>query len=468
MEYLGAVIDGGAQASAATIDIINPANGGSAGHLQTAGEADALAAIAAAKRAFPAWASLGLAERSAAISRCADIIEANAEELARLLTLEQGKPLNGMGSRFEIGGAAAWTRYTATLGLPVEMVQDDAETHIAIHRKPLGVVLSITPWNWPVMIAIWHIMPALLAGNTVVIKPSPYTPLSTIRMVQLLQEALQPGVLNLVAGADSLGPVLTGHPDIAKICFTGSTRTGKAVMTSAAPTLKRLTLELGGNDAGIVLPDCDPKAIAEGLFWGALINNGQTCAALKRLYVHDSIYDGVCDALVEFAGGIKTGDGMADDSMLGPLQNKMQFDKVRGLVDAAKADGARVLCGGTPMDGDGYFYPVTFVADCAKGMGLVDDEQFGPALPIIRYSDLDDALEQANGLEVGLGGSIWSTDTARARDLAMQLESGTAWVNKHGAIRPDTPFGGVKSSGFGVEFGQHGLDEFTSLHVIHD
>ncbi len=468
MQLPGAIIGGEQLAGSISLDVIDPATGKLAGTILSADEAQALAAVAAAKAAFPGWAARPLAERAAALGRCADILEAHAEDLARLLTSEQGKPLGGMGSRFELGGAAAWTRFTTGLGLPVETIQDDGESHVAVHRKPLGVVVSITPWNWPVMIAIWHIMPAMLAGNTVVIKPSPLTPLSTLRVVALLQEALPPGVLNAVAGGDNLGPVLTSHPDVAKICFTGSTRTGSAVMASAAPTVKRLTLELGGNDAGIVLPDCDPAAIAEGLFWGAFINNGQTCAALKRLYVHDSLYDGVCDALTAYAANIKTGNGLEEDSLLGPIQNRMQFDKVTRLVEQARSDGGRVLCGGNPVGGDGYFHPVTLVADAARGMALVDEEQFGPALPIIRYTSLDDALEQANAVDVGLGGSVWSSDSARARDIAMQLECGTAWVNKHGGLRPDTPFGGVKGSGFGVEFGAHGLDEFVSLHVIHD
>jgi acyl-CoA reductase-like NAD-dependent aldehyde dehydrogenase len=318
------------------------------------------------------------------------------------------------------------------------------------------------------MIAIWHVMPALLAGNTVVIKPSPFTPLATLRLVAELQAALPPGVLNCVAGADTLGPLLTAHPDVAKVCFTGSTRTGRAVMASAAPTLKRLTLELGGNDAGIVLPDCDPAAIAEGLFWGAFINNGQTCAALKRLYVHDSIYDAVCEALVAYAASVPMGNGFDEAVMLGPVQNRMQFDKVVRLVDEARIAGARVLCGGAPVAGEGLFYPPTIVADARDGMALVDEEQFGPVLPVIRYSSIDDALVRANALDVGLGGSVWSADAAHAREIAMKLECGTAWVNKHGAIRPDTPFGGVKASGFGVEFGQYGLEEFVSLQVLHD
>jgi acyl-CoA reductase-like NAD-dependent aldehyde dehydrogenase len=468
MTFAGAIIAGTGYHGDKIIAVNNPATGCAAGEFASASIAECHRAIAAASDAFPGWAATADSARQAAVEHCADIMEANAEELAALLTAEQGKPLNGMGSRFEIGGAVAWTRHTAGLSLPVEYVQDDAEAHIAIHRRPLGVVTAITPWNWPVMIAIWQIMPAIRAGNTVVIKPSPLTPLSTLRLVELLQDALPPGVLNAVAGPDELGVILTSHPDVAKVCFTGSTATGRKVMESAAPTLKRLTLELGGNDAGIVLPDADPNAIAEGLFWGAFVNNGQTCAALKRLFVHDSIYDAVCDALAAYAVGVKTGPGTEDGSLLGPLQNRMQFEKVSRLVDEAREAGARILTGGEPLPGSGYFYPVTLVADAKPGMALVDEEQFGPALPIIRYSNVEEAVSAANAIDVGLGGSIWSADTAHARELALRLECGTAWVNKHGAIRPDTPFGGVKASGFGVEFGPHGLSEFLSFRVLHD
>lgn len=466
--FPGAIIAGKPVHGDGRLEVRDPATGAVAVVVDAVAESEAEAAVAAARAAFRAWADLPFAERAGMLVRCADIIDAHAEELSLLLTREQGKPLGGMGSRFEIGGASAWTRHTATLTMPRDVIQDDAAAHVSVHRKPLGVVASITPWNWPVMIAIWHVMPALLAGNTVVIKPSPFTPLSTLRLVAELQAALPPGVLNCVAGADTLGPFLTAHPDVAKVCFTGSTRTGRAVMASAAPTLKRLTLELGGNDAGIVLPDCDPAMIAEGLFWGAFINNGQTCAALKRLYVHDSIYDAVCDALATYASSVPTGNGFEEAVALGPVQNRMQFDKVVRLVDEARAAGARVLCGGAPVAGEGLFYPPTIVADALDGMALVDEEQFGPVLPVIRYSSIDDALVRANALDVGLGGSVWSADADHAREIAMKLECGTAWVNKHGAIRPDTPFGGVKASGFGVEFGQYGLEEFVSLQVLHD
>lgn len=467
MKIPGAIVRGQSIAGPSEFDVINPATGEVISRVAGSSVAIGESAVAAAKAAFPGWAACGSEQRGKLLSACADLLEANAEKLAELLTTEQGKPLGALGSRFEIGGAIGWTRATAALDLPVEQINTPNMPTAAVHRRPLGVVASITPWNWPVMIAIWHVMPALLAGNTVVIKPSPLTPLSTLAAVEMLQQILPPGVLNAVVGDEAIGPMLTSHPDVAKVTFTGSTATGRRVMTSAAPTLKRLTLELGGNDAGIVLPDCDPGAIAEGLFWGAFINNGQTCAALKRLYVHSSIHDAVVDALVAFAEGIKVGNGLLEDSVLGPIQNSAQFSKVAALVDDAASNGARIATGGKPLDGPGLFYMPTIVTGCSAGLALVEEEQFGPALPVIRYDDVEDAIAQANALDVGLGGSIWSQDIERARTLAGRLECGSAWLNGHGAVRPDVPFGGVKSSGFGVEFGQHGLDEFVSLQAIH-
>jgi acyl-CoA reductase-like NAD-dependent aldehyde dehydrogenase len=310
-------------------------------------------------------------------------------------------------------------------------------------------------------------VPAVRTGNTVVIKPSPYTPLSTIRLVELLNEVLPPGVVNVVAGRNDLGQMMTEHPNIRKIVFTGSCGTGKKVMEAASGTLKRVTLELGGNDAGIVLADANPQEIAEKLFWGAFINNGQTCASLKRLYVSDEIYDEVCDALVDYARNVPVGHGLDENNMLGPIQNKMQYDKVVELVEDAKRSGARILCGGEASEGPGFFYPITIVADAKDGMRIVDEEQFGPALPVIRYTDLDEVIERANRLDVGLGGSAWSSDLAKGKAVAGRLECGTAWVNGHGLIKPFAPFGGVKGSGIGVEFGQLGLAEYTAVQVVH-
>jgi acyl-CoA reductase-like NAD-dependent aldehyde dehydrogenase len=346
------------------------------------------------------------------------------------------------------------------------VLQDNPEGRVELHRKPIGVVGSITPWNWPVMIACWHIIPALRAGTTVIIKPSPNTPLSTIRLVEIINEVVPPGVVNVITCENDVAAAMSRHPGIAKVTFTGSIATGRRIMESAAPSLKRLTLELGGNDAGIVLPDADPKAIAEGLFWGSFINSGQTCACLKRLYVHDSIYDDVCRELTAYASAVPVGDGLSEASALGPVQNRMQFDIVSSYVEEARAKGGRILLGGNPDGGPGFFYPVTLVADIDHGCRLVDNEQFGPALPIIRYHEVAEAVAKANDSPMGLGGSVWGSDLDQAKAVASQLECGTVWINKHGAIQPNAPFGGVKQSGFGVEFGAEGLKEFTTVQTV--
>ncbi|HJW54165.1 MAG TPA: aldehyde dehydrogenase family protein, partial [Burkholderiaceae bacterium] len=385
--------------------------------------------------------------------------------------LESGKPmagLNGVGAGMEVGGAIAWTQFTASLSLPVEVIQDNAEARIEVHRKPLGVVGSITPWNWPLMIAIWHVTPALRAGNTVVIKPSANTPVATLRFVELANTILPPGVLNVVTGTRSagIGAAIAKHPDINKIVFTGSTPAGKEIMVNSAGNLKRLTLELGGNDAGIVLPDVDIKAVAPKLFGAGFHNNGQTCACLKRLYVHESIYEALCAELVKIARETVVGNGLNAGTHLGPVQNESQLRFVQTLVEDAKAHGGRILCGGKAIPGPGYFFEPTLVADVSNGIRLVDEEQFGPVLPIIKYRDIDEAIRLANDNPNGLGGSLWSRDTAKAAGLASRLECGTAWVNEHGAIQPDAPFGGVKQSGLGVEFGRYGLEEYTSIQTV--
>ncbi|MCB1427993.1 MAG: aldehyde dehydrogenase family protein [Nitratireductor sp.] len=460
------IVDGVRIDAPAKFNIVNPANGETVGTAANASEADLDAAVASAQRAFESWSRKTDEELQAACEAVTARIQEHAEEIAQILTREQGKPLNGMGSRFELGGAAAWAGYTTGLSLPVKILQDNNEGRVELYRKPIGVVGSITPWNWPVMIAIWHIMPAIRTGNTVVIKPSPYTPLSTVRLVEIMNEVLPAGVVNVITSDDvthNIGAAMSSHPGIRKMVFTGSTATGKKVMMGAAETMKRLTLELGGNDAGIVLPDVDAKAIAEGLFWGGFINNGQTCAAMKRLYVHEDVYEDVCTALTEYARSVPVGAGNDEGSVLGPIANQMQFDKVKRLVDQAKTKG-RVLLGGEP--GEGLFFPPTLIADLDASDPLVNEEQFGPALPIIRYSDIEDAIAQANASENGLGGSVWSKDIDKARDIARRLECGSVWINKHGAIQPNAPFGGVKASGFGVEFGEEGLAEYTDIQVM--
>lgn len=466
MQNFSMTIGGKQVPTKASFEIFNPATGELVANCPNATMADLDNAVAAAKAAFPAWSAMPDSERQATCASLAGKLGEAAESIAHTLTLEQGKPLAGTGSRFELGAAQAWAGYTAALSLPVKVLQDNEEAHIELHRKPIGVVGSITPWNWPVMIAIWHILPALRAGNTVVIKPSPYTPLSTLQAVEVMNQALPPGVLNIVTSDDKLaniGAAMASHPDIRKIVFTGSCGTGEKIMQSAAVTMKRLTLEMGGNDAGIVLPDCDPKAIAEGLFWGAFINNGQTCAAMKRLYVHDSIHDAVCDALVEYARNIPMGNGLDEANLLGPINNQMQFDKVARLVKDGAKNG-KVLLGGAP--GEGLFFPITLISGLAYDAPLVVEEQFGPVLPILKYSDLEEAIAAANDSDNGLGGSVWSNDIEKAKQVALRLECGSVWINKHGAIQPNAPFGGVKRSSLGVEFGEEGLYENTDIQVV--
>ncbi|MBD0852843.1 aldehyde dehydrogenase [Corynebacterium striatum] len=447
-------------------EIINPATEEVVGVAPEGSVEELNAAVERAVQAQKSFAKLSDAERCDLLLKAADAIEASAEPLVELLSREQGKPLKGPNARFEVGACSAWLRATASFESPDYTAVDDDIT-ATVHYRPLGVVGAIGPWNWPMMITIWQIAPALRMGNAVVVKPSEYTPLSVLALIKVFNSVLPEGVLQVVTGDGAVGAALTTHADIDKIMFTGSTATGKKIVESSAANLQRLTLELGGNDAGIVLDDADPAAIAGDLFWGAFINTGQTCAAMKRLYVPESLYDAVCEALVEVAKASPMGVGLEEENVLGPLQNKQQFDIVDKLVNAAKDSGARVLLGGDPdYDAPGYFYPTTLVADIDPDNALVVEEQFGPALPIVKYTDLDWAIEQANKLDVGLGSSVWSSNRERALDVAAQLEAGTTWINSHGAVDPRVPFGGIKSSGYGVEFGTEGLKGLAYPQII--
>lgn len=463
------IIDGQRIMTQATVGVINPAIEEAFAQIPVGTSAHVDQAVAAARAAFPAWSTLSHNDRKARLHQLADALEANMPELMQLVTQETGKPMRGfggIGSGMEIGGAIAWLRVTAETELPVEVVQDDDEVRVEVHRKPIGVVGSMTPWNWPLMIAIWHYAPALLAGNTVVGKPSEFTPATTLRFAEIANEILPSGVLNVVVGGGDVGLAIASHPDINKIAFTGSSSTGRSVMQAASGNLKRLTLELGGNDAGIVLPDVDPKEVAQKLFTVCFHNNGQTCQALKRLYVHADIYDEVCNEMVAIAKSVKVGDGLEEDTDLGPLQNKKQLDIVCELAADARSAGAQFLAGGEAAAGPGYFFPPTVVTNITDGTRLVDEEQFGPIVPVIKYSDVDDAITRANNNPAGLGGSVWSRDVERATALAARLESGSVWVNAHADIQPNAPMGGMKQSGIGCEFGYWGLAENTDIQTV--
>ncbi len=445
------------------MDVVNPATEAVIASCPRASKAQLDAAVKAAKSAFPGWSRTPLNERARVLISIAERIEQNAEMLARLLTQEQGKPLDAALS--EVKGSALYYRYFAALDLPVTILSEDAGHRAEAHHRPLGVVGAIVPWNFPLILLAFKLPPALLAGNTIVIKPAATTPLATLKFGELIADLAPPGVINIISDANDLGGALTAHSDIAKISFTGSTATGMKVMAGASATLKRLTLELGGNDAAIVLGDVEPRVVAPKLFDAAFANSGQVCIALKRLYVHDAVYDPICEELAKLAEAAVVGDGLNQGTQFGPLQNKQQFEKVKALIEDASANG-KVIAGGARSEGKGYFIQPTIVRDIEDGSALVDEEQFGPVLPVIRFSDPDDALRRANASPYGLGGSVWSADTDQAYRLAMQMDAGTVWVNKHLDLSPAIPFGGSKQSGFGTELGAAGLEEFTQTKVI--
>lgn len=418
-------------------------------------------AMQAASAALPEW-SADLHARRAVLEEVATALVNAAGDLAAVLTAEQGKPLKQ--AKYEFTASADWFRYYAGLAQEPEVLNDDATARVDGVRKPLGVVAAITPWNFPILLANWKLAPALAAGNTVVLKPSPFTPTATLALGELLRGVLPAGVLNVISGDDALGAAMTAHPAVRKISFTGSVATGHKVAAAAAGDLKRTTLELGGNDAAIVLDDVEPDAVADKLFWGALMNCGQACSAIKRLYVPANRVGAFVDALADRARAARVGVGTERSSQLGPINNAPQHERVVGLVADAVAHGARTVSGTAP-DG-GYFHPVTVLHGVSEGVRIVDEEQFGPVIPVIGYTDADDAVQRANATSFGLSGSVWSADPERAAGLAQRLECGTAWVNSHLALAPHIPFGGAKHSGIGVENGSLGLNEFTRLQVI--
>ena len=459
-------IDGEAVQTASSFEVRNPADGSLVAICPEGSPSLIDRAVASARRAFPLWSSVSDAERAVKLMTIADLIEKHHDELSTLITREQGKPQSGLGANMEVEGAAVWTRVTSQLTLPEEVIQNDKRGKILVYRRPVGVVGSITPWNWPMMIAVWHIMPAIRTGCTVVIKPSPFTPLSTLRLVQIMNEVLPPGVINVVAGSGELGAYLSAHPGVDKVVFTGSIETGKKIMIGGAQTLKRLTLELGGNDAGIVLPNTAVEPHLERLFWGCFMNSGQTCAALKRLYVHADQYEEFVTKFSAYVAGVPVGNGLDPVNLIGPLSNEMQLNKVAAYVEDARERGGRIVTGGKRLNTVGFFYAPTVIADATDDALVVKEEQFGPVIPILKYSTVDEAIARANSLNVGLGGSVWGDDAEQAARYATRMICGTVWVNQHGALHPKAPFGGVKNSGIGVEFSTDGLREYTTTQVL--
>lgn len=455
-------IDGQLLDADATFEVYNPASNAVIAHAPEGSAAQLDAAVAAAGRAFKDWSRLPWETRADYITRYADALEARKDDLITLLTLEQGKPRHTMATG-EVEAAIYWVREVAKRTLRVETIEDTAEHVVEVAHVPLGVVGAITPWNFPVLLGLWKVAPCLLTGNTMVLKPSPYTPLTSLFFGEIAQSVLPPGVLNIVSGGNDLGQQMTEHADIAKISFTGSTATGKRVMASGSGTLKRITLELGGNDAAVVLDDADWKSIVPTLFWAAFGNSGQWCIAVKRLYVHSSIHAQFIEAFVEYARQQVVGDGMDPATNLGPIQNRMQYGKLLDLFADVKKNGYKVPLGGTIDESiPGNFVPVTIVDNPPESSRIVQEEPFGPILPIIAFDDVEEVIERVNASPFGLAGSVWSGDRARGIEVAKRMETGTVWVNEIHIHGIDIPFGGHKLSGMGVENGHEGLCEFTN------
>jgi acyl-CoA reductase-like NAD-dependent aldehyde dehydrogenase len=463
MKEFKLLIGGQLVAGAETFPVINPATETVVAACPRSDIALLERAVAAAKAAFSGWSKLDVDRRAAYITALADRLDDQSDEFSRILTMEQGKPLDQ--AAMEIGASSYTLRAFAAMRLPPVVLSQSEGASVVEERYPLGVIAAITPWNFPLLLLMNKLAPALLAGNTIIVKPAPTTPLTTLLFAEICADILPAGVVNTVIDQNDLGEALTAHPDIAKVAFTGSTATGKKVMASAARTVKRVTLELGGNDGAIVLDDVDPKLAAQKIFDGAMLNAGQICVAIKRAYVPTVMYDEVCNELVRLADNIVVGDGMHQGSQMGPIQNAAQFAKVKDFIADSAANG-HIIAGGETLDGPGYFVRPTIVRDIPDNARIVQEEQFGPILPVLSYDSIDDVIDRINDSEYGLGGTVWGKNLPRALSVASRIETGTVWVNQHLAIDASVPFRGAKQSGFGGELGLDGLKEYTQARII--
>lgn len=460
----GMLIDGRIVESEEQFDVIDPALGTPFARIASGSLRHLDEAAAAAQRAFPEW-SRTIDVRRDVLKECASLIRDDASELARLICHEQGKPLAL--ATGEVMGSARWFEYTADLALDDEVIADTDTLRQIVRRRPLGVVAGIGPWNYPLMTIAWKIAPALLAGNCIIVKSSPFTPLATQRLGMILKDAVPAGVLALLSGGDELGRALATHPAVRKVSLTGSTEAGKSVFGAAANDLKRLTLELGGNDAAIVLDDVDVSTAIEGIYSAAFRNSGQICAAIKRLYVHDGVFDALVEGLTARIDMARVGHGLDPDTDMGPISTQPQYERVCELAGDARSNGgcfhgnARM-----PAEGSGFFFPPAIVTGLPDTARLVTEEQFGPLLPVMRFTDPEDALRRANDTHFGLSGSVWGRDIDRATAYAARLECGTAWVNQHLVMTPGSPVGGHKWSGMGVENGLWGLHAYTEIQTL--
>ncbi|KAL2837524.1 Aldehyde/histidinol dehydrogenase [Aspergillus pseudodeflectus] len=457
------VINGELRQTTATRQSPNPVTEALNAEVPVSSSIDVEAAVEFAKAAFPAWAATSWSERRAAVLGFANALEQEKEGFARLLKQEQGKPLHF--ARMEIDNGVHWLRDIASLELHDEVIKEDDESRVVVQFRPLGVVVAIVPWNYPVMLACGKLGPALMTGNSVIMKPSPFTPYCGLKLAELAQSFFPPGVVQGLSGDDNLGPWLTAHPGVNKISFTGSTATGKRVMESASHNLTRVTLELGGNDAAIVCEDADLKSAVPAIVSLAFLNSGQICIAIKRIYVHSAVYDEFRTKMIEFLNTLKVnGD---EDAFMGPVQNQLQYYRVQSLLDDINQNGYTTISGSHNLPSSGYFIKPTVVSNPPEKSRIVQEEPFGPVVPLLSWTDLDDVISRVNASNVGLGASIWSSDHQKAGKIAERIDAGSVWINAHTKIDPKVPFGGYKDSGIGCEWGVEGLKTFCNIRSLY-
>ena len=463
LDQLRMLIGGELVAGGGHSPIEDPATGETILNSPTASPEQVRQAVAAARAAARTWGRSDHAERAAVVEQIADALISNLERLATLVVLEQGKPIEE--ARSDVTRASEFARYMAGLRLECELLVDDATHQVWLSPRPLGVVAAIVPWNFPLYQAVFKMVQAVMAGNSVIVKPAPTSPLSALALGEYLAHVVPPGLVNVIGDDGQVGPLLVDADGIDKVSFTGSTATGRLVMAGAARTLKRLTLELGGNDAAIVLDDVDVSAVAEKLVATSFKNAGQVCISSKRIFAPREIYEDLAEAMGNIVAQFPLGHGLDPATRLGPVQNRKQFEAASRWLEQARHEG-RIVTGGRTLDRPGYFVEPTLVTDLQADASLLSDEVFAPIRSVIPYDVIDHAIDAANASPYGLGASVWSSDRERALKLADQLDAGTVWINQHGALRQDVPYGGMKQSGFGMEFGQAGLREYTSTQVI--
>lgn len=455
-------------------EVVNPADGQRIAHAAEAGKPEVDAAVKAARAAFETgpWARMSPVDRSKIVWQLADLIEQHADELAEIEALDCGKPVS-YARQFDLNFSidllrymAGWSTKITGSAIPTSL---EGTWHCYTLREPVGVCGQIVPWNFPIMMAVWKLAPALASGCTVVLKPAEQTPLGALRLGELIQEVGIPdGVVNILTGDGRVGAAIVEHPDVDKIAFTGSTEVGRLIMRNAAPDLKKVSLELGGKSPAMVFADADLDLTAKGIANGIFFNSGQCCTASSRVFAHKKIFDKLMDGIAQEAGSAKIGPGLLPETTLGPLISNEQFQKVQGYLETGVAEGAELVTGGARWGTDGYFVEPTVFANTTDDMRIMREEIFGPVICAIPFDDedLDDLARLANDTEYGLGASVWTRDIGTAHQLAGKIKAGTVWINSHLPNDVALPFGGYKQSGFGREMGYEAIELYTQVKTV--